>query len=477
MLLSHADPHLTLGGLVERLVRDGLDRYDPARPPRSRRSGGRGSANGERSTGKPARRNPEAVQRSVAHAKGGAVERRSEVEPDDVSVAAVRGGAPHPSAAKWDPDAGRGGAMSVAVGGLVRCADSAAKRPSVTEHDSASPAEIPISGRPTVSPPKHQSESEHRRAVHTVARDGGIRAVSAVRRVAEAEHGGAKSAVGETARCSDSAPTRVTQDGGVHTEGAERLGGAGASAPGRHCEAEHAGGLPRAMRDGGRAASPAKRRRRAAGDGGLDIAGVGITPWRGIRRGVVINIDAWDAGVGGVPDRATCADGLQFEAGRRNASQTTVRGGRRFPTSAATRLAYAAGYSAAGPAERSPALERHLAALSRFEAWPGSRSRYIRLPCGGRCGGVTRVVAAMSTQTAGGAAAPAIGWRSTTSCRSRLAAVGSRGTSEFGVELITGTGTLRATPTPRVCRLKRCALRAPGSIPGSAGGPSGHRDE
>ena len=27
MLLSHADPHLTLGGLVARLVRDGLDRY------------------------------------------------------------------------------------------------------------------------------------------------------------------------------------------------------------------------------------------------------------------------------------------------------------------------------------------------------------------------------------------------------------------------------------------------------------------
>jgi len=31
MLLSHTDPHLTLGGLIARLVRDGLDRYDPAR--------------------------------------------------------------------------------------------------------------------------------------------------------------------------------------------------------------------------------------------------------------------------------------------------------------------------------------------------------------------------------------------------------------------------------------------------------------
>ena len=38
-LLSHVDPHLTLGQLVERLVQDGLQRYDPGRPPRGR--GGR----------------------------------------------------------------------------------------------------------------------------------------------------------------------------------------------------------------------------------------------------------------------------------------------------------------------------------------------------------------------------------------------------------------------------------------------------
>ena len=43
-LLSHVDPHLTLGQLVERLVQDGLQRYDPGRPPRGRR-GGRREAN------------------------------------------------------------------------------------------------------------------------------------------------------------------------------------------------------------------------------------------------------------------------------------------------------------------------------------------------------------------------------------------------------------------------------------------------
>ena len=37
-LLSHVDPHLTLGQLIGRLVREGLDRHDPARPPRGRRT-------------------------------------------------------------------------------------------------------------------------------------------------------------------------------------------------------------------------------------------------------------------------------------------------------------------------------------------------------------------------------------------------------------------------------------------------------
>ena len=35
-LLSHVDPRMTLGQLVGRVVRDGLDRYDPSRPPRRR---------------------------------------------------------------------------------------------------------------------------------------------------------------------------------------------------------------------------------------------------------------------------------------------------------------------------------------------------------------------------------------------------------------------------------------------------------
>ncbi|MDE0448749.1 MAG: HNH endonuclease signature motif containing protein [Spirochaetaceae bacterium] len=57
-----------------------------------------------------------------------------------------------------------------------------------------------------------------------------------------------------------------------------------------------------------------------------------------------------------------------------------VRGGDRFPNSAPKRLAYADGQGAAGPAERSPALERHLAALRCFGALPDARSRYIPAP-------------------------------------------------------------------------------------------------
>ena len=47
-LLSHVDPHMTLGQLVGRLVKEGLDRHDPGRPPR-RPAGGR-SAGAERTS-------------------------------------------------------------------------------------------------------------------------------------------------------------------------------------------------------------------------------------------------------------------------------------------------------------------------------------------------------------------------------------------------------------------------------------------
>ena len=45
-LLSHVDPHMTLGQLVGRVVREAVERHDPARPPRGRRTGRRATASG-----------------------------------------------------------------------------------------------------------------------------------------------------------------------------------------------------------------------------------------------------------------------------------------------------------------------------------------------------------------------------------------------------------------------------------------------
>ena len=51
MLLSHVDPHLTLGKLVGRLMQDGLDRYDPTRTRRRRRTTVRASGTAEQAAG------------------------------------------------------------------------------------------------------------------------------------------------------------------------------------------------------------------------------------------------------------------------------------------------------------------------------------------------------------------------------------------------------------------------------------------
>ena len=273
MLLSHRDPHLTLGGLVARLVQDGLNRYDPARPRRPRRPGGGASVDDLRTPSKPPRRDTQTVQRDVVRANGSDVARRSEIERDDASL----------------------------------------------------PADREVTARASV--PNRRTQSERGSTKSAPVRDSDGR--------------------------TDSAAKRVGHGGEVHIRAAERPYATAASAPGNNREAEHACGQPKAMRGNGvRAASPAKRRTRADGDG-------------------------WDAESGGVPDRSTCAAGRHFDGDRRNPSRVPGRGGSRFPTSAPNGLACAAELGAVGPAERSPALERHLAALRCFGAVPGPRSRYI----------------------------------------------------------------------------------------------------
>ena len=151
MLLSHTDPHLTLGGLIARLVRDGLDRYDPARPRGTRGTGGRGSVNGARTVSKPARRDTETVQQSVVRAQGSDVERQSEVVQGDAPSAAVRDVVPAPSAPKRHEQAG---------------------------HGSASPATAPNSGDHTISAPKRHEHAESGRTSRAAAGVGSGRAAS-----------------------------------------------------------------------------------------------------------------------------------------------------------------------------------------------------------------------------------------------------------------------------------------------------------
>ena len=52
-LLSHVDPHMTLGQLVGRVVREAVERHDPARRPRGRRNGGRAALSGAGETSAP----------------------------------------------------------------------------------------------------------------------------------------------------------------------------------------------------------------------------------------------------------------------------------------------------------------------------------------------------------------------------------------------------------------------------------------
>ena len=73
-LLSHVDPHMTLGQLVGRAVREAVERHDPARPPRGRRTGGRAASNGAGETSAPkdaSESDAATAQRNAAPAGGG----------------------------------------------------------------------------------------------------------------------------------------------------------------------------------------------------------------------------------------------------------------------------------------------------------------------------------------------------------------------------------------------------------------------
>ena len=78
-LLSHVDPHLTMGQLMGRLVREGLDRHDPARPPRGRRVA---PAKGAEQTSAP--------KTQPASARGAASAAKQEASADSAAPSAAK---------------------------------------------------------------------------------------------------------------------------------------------------------------------------------------------------------------------------------------------------------------------------------------------------------------------------------------------------------------------------------------------------
>ena len=85
-LLSHVDPHLTMGHLMARLVREGLDRHDPARPPRGRRAA---SAKGAEQTS--------ALKTQAASARGAAPAAKQDAKADSAAPSAAKVSAQAPA--------------------------------------------------------------------------------------------------------------------------------------------------------------------------------------------------------------------------------------------------------------------------------------------------------------------------------------------------------------------------------------------
>ena len=85
-LLSHVDPHLTMGQLMGRLVREGLDRHDPARPPRGRRAA---PAKGAEQTS--------AAKTQAAAARGAASAAKQETSADSAAPSAAKVSAQAPA--------------------------------------------------------------------------------------------------------------------------------------------------------------------------------------------------------------------------------------------------------------------------------------------------------------------------------------------------------------------------------------------
>ena len=143
-LLSHVDPHLTLGQILERVVREAVERHDPARPPRGRRTGSRAASSGDDETSAP----------KDAPRPGAAGSAQQPSVPAGVATSPAN--APGDSEHRDATAAKRPG---------VATSPSAPKEPAGPESATASARPAAMPARVTTSPAKVKADTEHDRAV------------------------------------------------------------------------------------------------------------------------------------------------------------------------------------------------------------------------------------------------------------------------------------------------------------------------
>ena len=122
-LLAHVDPHLTLGQLLGRVVREAVERHDPARPPRGRRTDSRAATGGADETSAPKERASSPKDADCQHARATAAKRpgattrpsapKDAPGPNGATAAPAQrqavpaGGSPSPAQASADSGRGR----------------------------------------------------------------------------------------------------------------------------------------------------------------------------------------------------------------------------------------------------------------------------------------------------------------------------------------------------------------------------------
>ncbi len=141
-LLSHVDPHMTLGQLLGRVVREAVERHDPARPPRGRRTDSRAPASGADQTSAP--KDTSGPDATAAHG--------------NATPAGATGETSAPKdASEPDATAAHGNATPA-----DRAGETSAPKDSAGSHATAAQPNAAPAGCVT-SPAKAQADSEHGR--------------------------------------------------------------------------------------------------------------------------------------------------------------------------------------------------------------------------------------------------------------------------------------------------------------------------